>query len=734
MRLLFSYRKYEVNMGLPAKLVHAQLQFFRPFVNSLSLDALRKGQTKLGELMRAMHKRDVNIRLHSFPDFEGCWIVPKDIRRQGVVLYLHGGGYGAGDLHYAQGFGSTLSDIEGVRVFAAAYRLAPEHPFPAALEDGLTAYRYLLSKGYAPKHILLCGESAGGGLCYCLQLKLKELGLPMPGGVLAISPWTDVSNSAPSIELNRELDPSLSPSMLDFYAESYAQGEDRDNPFLSPLFGTLTSLPPSLIFAGDSELLLDDSKRMHDRLLSAGNKSTLHIGKERWHCYVLYQLQEDEKEWQLIHDFFNGCLGSESKRRWMRLDNAAKIFPASGKKNWNNYFRISATMSETVDRELLQQALDVTVRRFPSIAVRLRRGLFWYYLEELDKAPSLREESACPLYNTGYGEMRQCALRVIVYKKRIAVEFFHALTDGSGGLIFLKTLLAEYISQRYGVYVPSERGVLGRLEEPSSEELEDSFLRYAGKERLSRRESTAYRLKGTAEAFDYRHLVTLMLDVGALKEKARGYGVSITEFLAAAMMQAILKIQEQKQPLQHRRRPVKLMIPVNLRKLFPSRSLRNFSLYITTEADGTLGSYAFEELCSMVHHQMRLYGTQKRMQARLSTNVGSEQSLLLKLMPLFIKNLALKTAFNTVGERKSCLSLSNLGKVDLPEAMEGYVERMDLVLCPQANAPHNVGVISYGGKVYISIIRKIKEPELEYMFFKELKGQGLNVKVESNEE
>ena len=203
-------------MGLPAKLVHSQLNFFKPLVASCSLETIRRGQDKLGELMEAIHKKDVKVRDHPFDLFEGAWVIPQDERRQGVILYLHGGGYTCGDLDYAKGFAATLADEEGVRVFCAAYRLAPEHPFPAALDDALEAYRYLISKGYGGDHIMLCGESAGGGLCYALCLKLKELKMAMPCGIIAISPWTDLTASGESYETNRDNDPLSQLRFLSF--------------------------------------------------------------------------------------------------------------------------------------------------------------------------------------------------------------------------------------------------------------------------------------------------------------------------------------------------------------------------------------------------------------------------------------------------------------------------------------------------------------------------------------
>ena len=265
-------------MELSAKLVRSQLNFFKPFVAGCSLEVTRKGQDKLGELMSALHKREVLIRDHDFERFQGAWVMPKDERRSGVVLYLHGGGYTCGSLDYAKGFAATLASECGVRVFCAAYRLAPENPYPAAVEDALTAFDYLLKKGYAPRQILLCGESAGGGLIYALSLKLKQLGRELPCGLIGISPWVDLTGSGASYETNRDNDPSLTQELLEFYAECYTQ--DPTDPLCSPVRGDLTGLPPSLMFAGGDEILLDDARTLHDRLKAAGCRSKLIIAPE----------------------------------------------------------------------------------------------------------------------------------------------------------------------------------------------------------------------------------------------------------------------------------------------------------------------------------------------------------------------------------------------------------------------------------------------------------------------
>ena len=721
-------------MGLPARLVRSQLNFFKPFVANCSLEVTRKGQDKLGELMEAIHKKDVIVRDYSFERFEGAWLIPRDERRSGVILYLHGGGYTCGDLDYAKGFGATLADECGIRVFCAAYRLAPESPYPAAVEDALEAYRYLLEKGYAPEQIVLCGESAGGGLICALCLRLKEMNMTMPAGLIAISPWTDLTCSGKTYEENREADPSLTEELLRFYADCYTGGlTSKEEPLVSPLFGDLTGFPPVLLFVGGDEILLDDTRRLHQKLLDAGCESKMIIAPERWHAYVLYYLNENMSDFEEMGKFLNRVMGGERKLRWMQLDNAAKIYPAARRRNWNNLFRLSATLTETVDVPTLQTALDVTVRRFPSIAVRLRRGMFWYYLEQIPAAPAIQPEKSYPLVHMPFDDIRKCAFRVLVYRDRIAVEFFHALTDGTGGTIFLKTLLAEYLCQKYGITVPAEDGVLGRLEEPDEEELEDSFLRYAGDVKASRKEATAYHLSGTPEPDGFKNLVTLMVPTDALRSCAREYGVTVTELLAAAMMQAIDRLQAEKEPRRSHRKPVKVLIPVNLRNLFPTRTLRNFASYITPEIDPRMGDFTFREICAAVHHRMGLENNPHTMQAKFAANVASERSPVLRVMPLFVKNLAMKLAFDAVGERKSCLCLSNLGSVRLPETMAPYVRRMDFIIGVQAAAPHGCAVVSWNGTAYINCIRNIREPELELHFYQVLHELGLPVKAESNQ-
>ncbi len=422
----------------------------------------------------------------------------------------------------------------------------------------------------------------------------------------------------------------------------------------------------------------------------------------------------------------------ETKLRWMKLDNAAKVYPATKRRNWSNVFRLSATLTENVDPNVLQNVLDNVVKRFPSISARIRRGMFWYYIEELPKAPKIQMEACHPLAPMPFHMIRKCAFRVLYYENRIAIEVFHALTDGNGAMVFLKTLLSEYLKAKYNITVTPGHGVLDCEEEPREEELQDSFLVHAGSVKQSRRDVSAYRLRGTPEPDRYITVTTGILDVKEVLAKAKSYNVSVTVFLASVLIQSIIEIQEAAVPDIRKRKPVKILIPVDLRRIYNSETLRNFVLYVTPGVNPKLGTFTLEEIMRAVHHQMGVEITDKQMRTKISKNVADELNPVLRIAPLFLKNIVVKLVYNAIGETKSCLTLSNLGAIKLSDEMYPYIKRMDFILGTQATRPNNCGVLSYGDKMYINFTRNIKESTLERIFFTKLRSMGLHVKVESN--
>lgn len=419
--------------------------------------------------------------------------------------------------------------------------------------------------------------------------------------------------------------------------------------------------------------------------------------------------------------------------RWMRLDNAAKIYPAASSRRWHALFRLSATLTEPVDPHVLLQAQRRMVRRFPSFYVRLRRGMFWYYLEGVDECAAVEQDGESPCMPLQRREKRGLRLRVRYRGNRIAVEFFHAITDGTGGLCFLKTLVAEYLSLRYGVAIPRGDGVLDCDEPPHGAELDDSFLANAGDIAIDRTEANAYHLSGDLEPDGFIHLTTACVPLAAVTARAKAFGVSLTAYLTALLIDAACQLQQEDGTARRRRRPVKICVPVNLRRFFPSETLRNFSSYVNPGVETRLGTYTLEEIVQAVHHYMGTEATAKRLGAKFTANVSSERNAALRLAPLFLKNVAMKCAFLMVGDRKTTTILSNLGLVTLPDAMAAHVSRMEFVLGPLSRNPVACATLSYGDTLCLNLTSTLREPALERAFLTRLVRQGVPVRVESNQ-
>lgn len=293
-------------MELLTKFLRAQVALASKLTDRLSVEESRSSQEKLGQLMAHKYKHDVKCSKIPSSDFIAEYIVPENMELDGIILYLHGGGYVSGKMDYARGFATMLATKNRMKVCCLEYRLAPENRFPAALDDAYSTYHYLLENGYTSRRIVLCGESAGGGLIYALALKLKENGIPMPGGIIAISPWSDLTLSGASYEENKAVDPSMTKERLQFYAECYTDAVDH--PYVSPLIGDLTGLPASLIFVGGAEIMLSDAVELHKKLISSGCKSTLHIAPDMWHVYVLFNLKEFGDDYKRINVFLEEVL------------------------------------------------------------------------------------------------------------------------------------------------------------------------------------------------------------------------------------------------------------------------------------------------------------------------------------------------------------------------------------------------------------------------------------------
>jgi len=289
---------------LISEVVLSQIKLLRPIIHKLDIESIRKYQDMLGSIGSKSLARKISYEKEEFDNFEAEWAVPEDLRDDLVVLYLHGGSYTAGSLIYSKGFGGVLSELLGCRVLCVGYRLAPEYPFPNGLNDAFEAYERIRLI-YKDAKIAVIGESAGGGMTFALSLLIKERGIKRPDCLVALSPWTDLSFESESYKTNADCDPVLFEDSLRFSAGLYIGSGDPEDPLISPVNGDFTDCPPTLIITGTSELLLDDSKRIENKLRSFGVDVTSLYEKGMWHVYVMFKLPESKKALNLIKKFIS---------------------------------------------------------------------------------------------------------------------------------------------------------------------------------------------------------------------------------------------------------------------------------------------------------------------------------------------------------------------------------------------------------------------------------------------
>ncbi len=420
-------------------------------------------------------------------------------------------------------------------------------------------------------------------------------------------------------------------------------------------------------------------------------------------------------------------------KKWYKLDNSANIYPAIQRSYYSSLYRFSAYLTEDVEKEILQKALDMTMPRFPVFDVCLKTGLFWQYLEKNTKeGPFVEEDIINPCTPIRFNENNGYLIRVYYYRKRISVEFFHALTDGAGALVFLKTLLAVYLRLK-GYDIPNTHGILDINEEPKKEEEEDPYMKYADfKSKMGMIGKKAYRGVGTREPYHTLNVISGIIDVKEILKISKSYKVSLTEYLASVLIYVLIQKQEKEE--KYHKKPVSLIIPVNLRPMFESKTLRNFILSVIPTIDPRLGEYTFEEVLAQVHYYMRYNINKKFFQAKINKNVSTQKNFVVRIAPLALKHIVVYLSYLRIGDSQATTTFTNPGVVDAPEEMKKYVDRFDVLLGQAFAARANCAAVTFKDTMVISFSSNIKETDVEREFFRKLVKDGVHVKIETNRE
>ncbi len=414
---------------------------------------------------------------------------------------------------------------------------------------------------------------------------------------------------------------------------------------------------------------------------------------------------------------------------WFRLDNAALIFPGQNSEQWSNVIRISVDLTITIEPEKLKQALCDILPRFPTMAVQLKNGFFWYYFEKNDNEPIIRPDSNNQGVRIKYHENNRFLFRVFYYRNRIALEAFHALTDGYGCAVFLSTLAAQYL-RLCGHAVSCGGMVLDIKEAPKPEELEDSFIRNATPgATLPRGTHDVYHKAGIPLPAHTFHIITGHMPVDRVKQRAGERGATVTEYFTAVLLKIYLDFQRQEAGKQ---KEVVIQVPVNGRNVFDSKTLRNMSVCYTVGIDPKLGEYTFEELVRQTSLWLRYVNNKKTLGAMFNSNVQLQTSPLLRAIPLFIKDFGIRLSFHFTAEKTNTALFTNLGVIRLPEDMQPFVE--GYIFMPSVGKLNGgrMGAVSCGNTLSVTVADRYRETDVEREFFRFLIRDGIPVKIISN--
>lgn len=423
--------------------------------------------------------------------------------------------------------------------------------------------------------------------------------------------------------------------------------------------------------------------------------------------------------------------GNNERKIWYKLDLSAIVYPTLQRRDFSSVYRLSVVLKEPIKPELLQKAVDIALKRFPTYKTAIRKGLFWRYLEPNHRpGPFVQEDIRNFCMPMPFKAGNRYLLRIYYYGCRISLEAHHSLGDGSGGMYVLQTITAVYL-RLLGHKISNGFFVKDVEETPDPGELEDAYMKYANAKVCPKRPmEKTYRVRGTKEPFYTFNVIDGIMSVSEVMEVAKRYHASITEYLNSVLLYALL--QKQQTEFHLKLKPVRIAMPVNLRRFFPSKTLRNFITMVYPGIDPRLGDYTFEEIINQVHHYMRYYINEKFLRGDITTNANTQRNPFIRIVPLFIKDFVVRQFYTRVQDRYSSAGLTNMGVIKVPENMKSHIERFDIYMGQPFSSRTNCAIISFEDVLTVNFASSIVESDVERLFFKKLVEDGIHVTIESN--
>ncbi|MCX4296122.1 MAG: hypothetical protein OSJ73_03725 [Lachnospiraceae bacterium] len=413
--------------------------------------------------------------------------------------------------------------------------------------------------------------------------------------------------------------------------------------------------------------------------------------------------------------------------RWDKLDNTAHLFPVIAGESMSNVYRISVTLTELINAQLLQQALDIVLPKFDGFNLRLRQGVFWYYFEENGKAaPKVREESAFPCRYIHSNRNNSYLFHVTYYRYRINLEVFHVLTDGMGGINFLKELTYQYLRLVY----PELKGDKGDLLASSTSlNREDSFLKnYRKSSEKGYQTKKAYLVKGEHLSPGEFGIMHGYMQVPELKEVCHRYGASINEYLVTVFIWSVYRECMHGMPSE---KPIRVAVPVNLRPYFNSITTKNFFAMVSAEFHPVDEEYTFEQVLEIVKNSLKQQINKENLERLFSYNVSNEKVLAARAVPLLFKNIAMRAVY-TQSALANTSTITNIGNITVDEVYKPYVEMFHSCLAMSKGQHIKGNICSYGSTLVFSFSYDLADPSIQRGFFRKIAADGVNIEIESN--
>lgn len=413
--------------------------------------------------------------------------------------------------------------------------------------------------------------------------------------------------------------------------------------------------------------------------------------------------------------------------KWDKLDNTANVFPVIAGESMTNVYRISVTLQEEIRKELLQEALERVLPWFDVFCVRMRYGVFWYYFETNQKpAPVVKQEYRYPCQFISPNRNRNYLFRVNYYQNRINLEVFHVLTDGMGGITFLRELTYQYLRLSH----PELQEKLGDgLCSDTSLNREDSYLKnYKKSHKKGYKTARAFQVKGEKLRPLELGVMHGYMSITDLKKACKSYGVSINEYLSAAFLWSIYQECLHGSPS---KRPLSSCVPVNLRPYFNSITMKNFFVIVSAVFHPQKESYTFDEVTRIVAESLRGQINREHLENLFAYNVSNEKNFILRAVPLFIKNIAIRYVYHN-SARANTTTVTNIGNIQVKEEYQEYIRDFSAMLSMSEGQNIKGTICSYRDTLVFTITSNLADVSVQRGFFRRLAEDGIPVKIETN--